>query len=430
MEDWAVLQNWAVFVPIVAGLTAYYYWPRAATSIQTKVQPVQAVNNIVKSEKGPAPKQKKASTTKTPTSKVAASKEKPAPSAKEKPASHANETKAKDKVDSKVEQDVVSVEEEADDSLREAREFAKRMTEARQGVEVKSNDIKGGRVKTVKQSSAISADNLKASTAHAESADEEESQEVSTTRDAGSVADMLEPSAPAPTTLRITPSEKPSRANGQSKQQKDKNSDAPSKKARQNERKKEEQRLQREEDEKIRKALEEKQRRTAREARGEAAKNGIPVPAKAPASNSWTATPSATPSAEQGSQTNIALLDTFDEASSSTAKNGISTTSRSDTDAQQPRSQANNGSQANTTSNTVDEQLDDAAWTTAGSKRKQKKSHVAAEKANDVPVLPKPVNPAVAKPTTNGKPIGFQALTDEYEQRTDVDANDASNWDA
>jgi len=411
MEDWAVLHNWALFLPLAFGITAYYYWPRASTTTPIKSEPVHAVNNVVKSEKTAAPKQKKAPAAKAPASKVAANKEKPAPITKEKPAGHVIESKTKEKVDRKVEPSAASVEEDADDSLREAREFAKRMTQARQGVEVKSNDIKGGRVKTVKQSSALSADSVKATPVHAESADDEEE---SSTRDAGSVADMLEPVAPAPTTLRITPSEKPIRSNGQPKQQKDNKSDAQSKKARQNERKKEEQRLQREEDEKIRKALEEKQRRTAREARGEAAKNGIPAPAKEPASNSWTAKPSITPSAEQGSTANIALLDTFDEESSGTSRNGTT----------------NNGPQANTTSNNVGEQLDDAAWTTAGSKRKQKKSQVAADKPNDAPVLPKPVVSAATKPTTNGKPIGFQALTDEYEQRTDVDANDASNWDA
>jgi hypothetical protein len=425
------LSNWAVFVPLVAGLTAYYLWPRAGTPVPSKAQPVQAASNVVKPEKTPAPKQKKAQSAKAPASKVAASKEKPAPISKEKQATHANESKVKEKADRKVEQTIASVEEDADDSLREAREFAKRMTQARQGVEVKSNDIKGGRVKTVKQSSAISADSVKATPVHTESADEEdEPQEASSVRDAGSVADMLEPIAPTPKTLRITPSEKPARANGQPKQQKDNKSEAQSKKARQNERKKEEQRLQREEDEKLRKALEEKQRRTAREARGEPAKNGIPLPAKEPATNSWTAKPSVASSAEQGLNTNIALLDTFDAEPTNSFNNGVSNASKSITDAQQSCSQENNGQQVNTIQSNAGEQLDDAAWTTAGSKRKQKKSHVAADKVNDAPVLPKPVIPAATKPSTNGKPIGFQALTDEYEQRTDVDANDASNWDA
>ena len=34
------------------------------------------------------------------------------------------------------------------------------------------------------------------------------------------------------------------------------------------------------------------------------------------------------------------------------------------------------------------------------------------------------------KPAANGKPVGFQALNVEYEQRTDADPDDASNWDA
>jgi hypothetical protein len=98
------------------------------------------------------------------------------------------------------------------------------------------------------------------------------------------VSDMLEPSAPAPGTLRITEP-----ANGKSSKPKREQKPATpqeTKKDRQNKKKAEEKKLQREADEKARRALEEKQRRTAREARGEPAKNGL-APASAPSSNAW-----------------------------------------------------------------------------------------------------------------------------------------------
>ncbi|KAI7618236.1 hypothetical protein KC319_g19148, partial [Hortaea werneckii] len=88
---------------------------------------------------------------------------------------------------------------------------------------------------------------------------------------------------------------------------------------------------------------------------------------------------------------------------------------------------------------------DDSGWTTVAQPKKQKgKKHAEDGEVNGVstptePVpapapKPAPVSkpaPAPAKPAmVNGKPKGFQALTDEYEQRTNVDPNDASNWDA
>jgi hypothetical protein len=420
MEPWV---NWAVFIPLVAGLTVYYYWPRAAQA-PTKAQPVPAINSAAKPEKSTPPKQKKAALSKTSSLKAAPSKE--------KSTGNAVGGVAKEGADRKVESNVATSEETADDSLREAKEFAKRMTQARQGVEVKSNEIKGGRVKTVKQSSVISADSGRSAPAHTESADDNEvANSSASTRDAGSVADMLEPATPAPMTLRITPSEKPVRANGHAKPPKDGKTETQSKKARQNEKKKEEQRLQREEDEKIRKALEEKQRRTAREARGEPAKNGIPVVAKPPATNSWTANTNSSISADRASNTNIALLDTFE--TESIGQNGISATATKTTDSHQAAPAPRGASQINERANVSEEQDDDAAWTTAGSKRKQKKTQTTADKASDAHVVPKPISTVVApatKPSINGKPIGFQALTDEYEQRTDVDASDASNWDA
>ncbi len=70
---------------------------------------------------------------------------------------------------------------------------------------------------------------------------------------------------------------------------------------------------------------------------------------------------------------------------------------------------------------------DESGWTTVAQPKKQKKKTGNAEVE---PALTNTTNIPAAKPTTNGKPTGFQALDVEYEQRTDADPNDASNWDA
>jgi len=390
MDSWNAAQNWAIFIPVAAGLTAYYYWPRENKQTQSGKARPQATPAAT-----PAPKPAKSSATKSPKKNSAVKAKTPPP---------ATENVKQGEPKRKVERKEPAEESEEED----AKEFARRMTQAMQGVDVKKPDAKATRVKTVKQSNAVV--NGSNGSFSAPGAETEESHDGAA-RDAGSVADMLEPAAAGPSTLRILASDKPAKV----KPQKSAKEVKQSKKARQNEKKKEEQRLQREEDEKQRKALEEKQRRTAREARGEPAKNGLSS-ARAPVDSAWNGQPAA--SAPQASQSHAPLLDTFDEESTSSSNAGASTAATSTAD-------------GDDVARAVKESLNDSAWTTAGTKKNKKKMKPAA---NEGEVTPTPVKapppPVVKKVQPNGKPLGFQALTDEYEQRTDVDANDASNWDA
>lgn len=128
------------------------------------------------------------------------------------------------------------------------------------------------------------------------------------------VSDMLEPSAAAPTSIRITGEEKAKKANLPKAPE-----EKQTKKQRQNQRKNEEAKAQREEDDRIRRVLQEQQRRTAREARGEPAKNGL-GDAQKPSASVWTPKgPAADPVAPETAT--VQLLDTFDD--STTVDNGI-----------------------------------------------------------------------------------------------------------
>lgn len=132
----------------------------------------------------------------------------------------------------------------------------------------------------------------------------------------GGVSDMLEASAPGPSVLRLTESTKPQRP---SVPKQSKLAEVhENKKQRQRKAKKEAERAAHEQAEKERRVLLEKQLRTAREARGEPAKNGVPVSAP-PKSNAWTKPTNGTATdsapAHEASRSSIPLLDTFDEAS-------------------------------------------------------------------------------------------------------------------
>lgn len=129
------------------------------------------------------------------------------------------------------------------------------------------------------------------------------------------VSDLLEAPAPGPSVLRLTESTKPQRS--RTPKQSKATEAQETKKQRQRKVKKEAEKAAQEHAEKERRVLLEKQLRTAREARGEPAKNGVPVPAP-PKSNAWAkpANDKETSSAQMGeaSRSNIPLLDTFDRA--------------------------------------------------------------------------------------------------------------------
>ncbi|MCJ1243672.1 hypothetical protein MMC30_000869 [Trapelia coarctata] len=129
------------------------------------------------------------------------------------------------------------------------------------------------------------------------------------------VSDMLEAPAPGPTVLRLTESTKPQRPSAP-KQPKSTEAQE-SKKQRQRKAKKEAEKAALEQAEKERRVLMEKQMRTAREARGEPAKNGLPVSAP-PKSNAWTkptnGTDTGSTPVNEANRSPIPLLDTFDQA--------------------------------------------------------------------------------------------------------------------
>jgi len=243
---------------------------------------------------------------------------------------------------------------------------------------------------------------------------------------AGDVSDMLEPEPARPTVMRVTSSSKPQKEKVARQSKEDV---VETKKQRQNRQRAEERRLQHEADEKARKALEERQRRTAREARGEPAKNGIQT-SKPPANNAWTAKSGAsangtpTPPAANASHT-APLLDTFDVESNSSSNGGPEAST-----AATSTSSAHWASEEEQLAQAMRQSEDESGWTTVAQPKKQKKKTLVAESGSIEPVVANKTNILPAKPTTNGKPVGFQALNVEYEQRADADPSDASNWDA
>lgn len=186
-------------------------------------------------------------------------------------------------------------------------------------------------------------------------------------------SDMLEPAVPGPSVLRLTDTDKAERKKpAPPKPQQE----AETKRQRQNRRKAEERRLQKEADEKARRSQLENQRRTAREARGEPAKNGIPV--APPATNAWntaTATsvaqdpPAFQPQAPNGNSGSFALLDTFN----STGTDGGSTASSNvGSSSQDVHWEKDLPSEEEQMRRLMEE--DESAWTVAKGKKNRRKN--------------------------------------------------------
>jgi hypothetical protein len=174
---------------------------------------------------------------------------------------------------------------------------------------------------------------------------------------------------------------------------------------------------------KERKALEERQRRSAREARGEPAKNGVPV-ARAPANNRWEEKNTSAAATVNGAS-NAPLLDTFDAESTGSSNGGLeaSSAATSTTDAN-PSQYGNEDAQV---AKAMKESEDESGWTTVSVPKKQQKSRdePSVEVAPVEQPQPKPKAKVLpAKPSTfapnSAKPTGFAAL----------DPDDPSNWDA
>lgn len=319
------------------------------------------------------------------------------------------------------------VQQDDDDALdMSTRQFAANMKKVRDGVDMKKTDSKETRVKTRKTKS-MDSPILSSGSSQNGDAENEWSQVASPALRSSGIDDMLEPAAPGPNALRITAPLKPvkEKVNKQAKPVA-----VESKKQRQNRMKNEASKLAREEAESARRVQQEQQRRTAREGRGEAARNGVSIPA-APVQNPW-AEQNAAREVQRPVKTgdNAQLLDTFDvESTGSSNADRISTAATSTTDGPTDGNQSEEDDYAKA----IAESERETGWNEVKSSKKTKKNTQNEATGNTTPVpAPAPVAKPVAsiKTAANGKPVGFQALQDEYEQHTEVDPTDADNWAA
>jgi len=426
MDGWQVAQNYFGFAVLAGGLGGYYYYttkrsqPAAAAagtrrrstndfkvkpdrrlSVQQR-EPAQASAVTEKQEKQPeAAGSKKKKAAKKPQQQQQQKPKAPAPAPA--PAVVVHEDKP-----------------EKESDLSNA-QFAAQMMQARQGAKLAAPKGKENRVKTVKQSSARDSPILSSGSSQTGAeADDDLSPAASPALNSGDVSDMLEAKPSGPTSIRLTAPVNPQkqRAPKQAKEEV-----VESKKARQNRKKVEERRIQREAEETERKALEERQRRSAREARGEPAKNGVPV-TRAPANNRGDEKNASAGAAVNGAS-NAPLLDTFDAESTGSSNGGLeaSSAATSTTDAN-PSQYGNEDAQV---AKAMKESEDESGWTTVSVPKKQQKSRdepsVEVTPIEQPQAKPKakalPAKPSTFAPNST-KPTGFAAL----------DPDDPSNWDA
>ncbi|KAK4547265.1 hypothetical protein LTR36_000920 [Oleoguttula mirabilis] len=436
MDSWQTAQNWVLFAGVAGGLS-YYYWS------QNKPTQSAATANRRRSVQETQPKAKRRATLEDGKTESKTAEKRTAHAAPKVSNEGAKKRKGQPKQQPQAQAaPAIAEEKEEDDEIdMSTKHFAEQLSKARKGDDLSASKGKEQRVRTVKQTSAVNAPAQ--STGSSSQADADADDDMSPTAnpavDGGDVSDMLEPAAKAPSTLRLTAATKPQKEKAvrQPKQE-----DVETKKQRQNKMKKEQQRLEREADEKERKVAEEKQRRAARVARGEPAKNGIPV-SKPPASNAWTAPKAGQTSAENATPavngtSSAPLLDTFDAESTASSNDGMkaSTAATSTTEAETTTQRDHDGvSEEEQMAEAMKQSEDESGWTTVAVPKKQKKKQDAGEDANGnssfIESTPtRTAAPPASKPAINGKPNGYQALEDQYEQRADVDPNDASNWDA
>lgn len=425
MDGWQVAQNYLGFAALVGGIGGYYYYTTKRSQPATTANRRRSTNDFkTKSDRRPSVQQREAPSS-APSEKEG--KQGDAPSAKKRKAP--KKPQAEKPKTQPVPEVIVSDDKPEKESDISMAQFAQGMTQARQGHKLAAPKGKENRIKTVKQSSArdtpvLSSGSSQGGGETGAEADDDMSPAASPALNSGDVSDMLEAAPAGPTTIRLTAPLNPQkeRAPKQAKEQV-----VESKKARQNRKKVEERRIQREAEEKERKALEEKQRRSAREARGEPAKNGIPV-TRAPANNPWEQKNAATAATVQtgapvNGGLNGPLLDTFDAESTGSSNGGLeaSTTATSTTEAA-PSQYRNEDAQL---AQAMKESEDESGWTTVSvGKKQQKKRGDSSGEATPVekPKISSPVKPTfntnVPKPSTFS--TGFSALN----------ADDPENWDA
>jgi len=429
--DWQTAQNWLVFLPVV-GLLGYYYIP-AGTFTQER-NPDQGRRGSLASNKK---RDDEDTRTKTKERKPA-QQENVTPPASTENTKKRKAGKREQTAPAKVTPSVVVQNDEPEEIDMSTKQFAMQMAQARKGHQIGSSKEKRDRVKTVKQGSVLGTPNLSSGSSQAGAdADDDMSPVPSPALHGGDVSDMLEPTPKGPSTLRLTASSQPQR---EKKVREAKEETALTKKQRQNRKRVEEQREQRAEEEKSRKALEEQQRRSARIARGEPAKNGIPI-SKPPTNNAWTAPKPAVADdsaiAPTSNGNNSApLLDTFDAESTGSSAGGMeaSTAATSTTEAGPTQNDHEMLSEEDQVAIAMKQSTNESGWTEVAAPKKGKKNTINDEASgNTTPKKPLSngrATASTAKSSNAGKLSGFQALNDHYEQRADVDPNDASSWDA
>lgn len=449
MDTWQPLQNWIIFGAGAVAIGGYYYHThqqrvnnrqRPAAGRRASAQGVQ---------EGLAPaKNTKRRTPAADTSGRAGGSDLPKPKseaikeAKEPAPDSGKKRKAGKKVQVQAPTSAPAAsqepeeEEEVDESTKA---FAARMAAARQGAQlgVPQRKEKSGN-RFVKQSSAASTPNFSsASSQGGADADDDMSPDRSPAMNAGGVADMLEPSAPGPSTLRLTDPSRPMKE--KTVRQPKAPAQEETKKQRQNRMKKEREQAERAELEKQRRVDEEAQRRRAREARGEPARNGIP--AKAPTSSAWDAQAASRAAAAPAvngitnGNTNTPLLDTFD-AESTASSNGVmngSTAATSATGSAAPDHDM--PSEEEQMQMAMKQSEDESGWNMVQKPKKQKKANGVLTETDGngtsgaaTPIEEPAKKSAAAPKLTNGRPKGFQALKDGYEELGDPDS--ADSWAA
>lgn len=318
MEPW---QSWAIV--LVGGVVAYYYYihqqkPKANRTRTASVSSDSAIPQPKPARRREEPKAKSkndapvATSVEVPQVKVQAGNESVSTSGPE--LGKKRKAGKKQPLAAPVKPTLPAKRQEVDEAAQEDdsdKAWAQQLASLKKGTTLAPPAQSNSRSKTVKQS-ATTLNPTFSSSASSNAADDDLTPAMSPSLRAGDVSDMLEPTPTGPSVLRLTESSKPT----QQRQPRQQNAFQvqETKKQRQNRQKVEDRRLEREAEERERQVLLEKQRRTAREARGEPAKNGIPV-SKPPAVSAWAAEAAArvlAAPAVESSGGNAPLFDTFD----------------------------------------------------------------------------------------------------------------------
>ncbi|KAH8676197.1 hypothetical protein BX600DRAFT_196861 [Xylariales sp. PMI_506] len=309
------------------------------------------------------------------------------------------------------------------------RAFAQLMSQRKEGTKLTATKTDERRQKSVKQSRAqeidIPTSKVSAPSSTTGDADDDMSPATSpvvNAADSHGVSDMLEPSAPGPSVLRLTGTDAV-----KTKEKKAKPAEvAESKKQRQNRQKAERKKLEREQDELERKKLEEAQRRRARIAEGRPAKDGSGFIATQ--SNAW----NAKTNGDSTSFLPVQPLDTFEAAQKPAAAAAVApkpatggTKSRSDSWMSSLPSEEEQ----------IAELLKDEGWNEVPAKKgkKTKKAGDSSDALSTPVTAPAPAPKAVRAPLNGSKTArtalssssSFAALTPEET----TDDNEEQEWD-